>query len=79
MNGVADPPIMELQRLIHMNGGELVNYKVPETTHIVCDHLTDAQLKKELNTIRRKTYPQYVVVKWITESIREKKRLQEHR
>lgn len=80
VNGVTNPPVEEIRRLVTIHGGECVNYRVSEVTHFVCDNFTDAQLKVELarqrlNTVRSKVHN--VTASWITASIRDGRRLNE--
>lgn len=79
VNGVTNPPVEELRRLIGIHGGECVNYRVSEVTHFVCDYLTDAQLKREYSKtklLRSNVYN--VQAKWIVDSIEANRRLDEN-
>jgi hypothetical protein len=74
VNGITNPPIEEIRRLVTLHGGECVAYRVGVITHLVCDYLTDAQLKTELarsklNTVKAKVYN--VTVNWVIDSIRQ--------
>jgi hypothetical protein len=80
VNGVTNPPIEEIRRLVTIHGGECVNYRVFQVTHFVCDYFTDAQLKVELArqrlyTERTKMYN--VTAAWITQSIAQGRKLNE--
>eukprot|EP01031_Cornospumella_fuschlensis_P051574 gene51574-63061_t len=75
INGITNPPIEEIRRLIGLHGGEALAYRMGHITHLVCDYFTDAQLKQELNrknfhSLKSKLY--YVTAKWVTDSIRLK-------
>jgi hypothetical protein len=77
VNGITNPPVEEIRRMVTLHGGEVVNYRVSEVTHFVCDYFTDAQLKVELarqklNTVRTKVYN--VTATWVTESIKQNAR-----
>lgn len=80
VNGVTNPPIEEIRRLVTIHGGECVNYRVFQVTHFVCDYFTDAQLKVELArqrlyTERTKMYN--VTAAWITQSVAQERKLNE--
>jgi hypothetical protein len=80
VNGITNPPVEEIRRMVTLHGGEVVNYRVSEVTHFVCDYFTDAQLKVELarqklNTVRTKVYN--VTATWVTESIKQNARQME--
>lgn len=78
VNGVTNPPIQEIRRLVTLHGGEFVAYRVASLTHFVCDYWTDAQLKAlyKAKASTRKTVFN-VTAAWVTESIRAGKRLGE--
>lgn len=78
VNGVTNPPVEELRRLVGLHGGEVVSYRITELTHFVCDYLTDAQLKRELS--KRKASKSQVFnvrAQWIVDSIQAHRRLDE--
>jgi hypothetical protein len=80
VNGVTNPPIEEIRRLVNVNGGEVVNYRVRDVTHVICDYYTDAQLKIELarqKMTASKTRLWNVTALWVTESVKTRKRLSE--
>ena len=74
INGVTNPPIEELRQIISLHGGQFAAYRFTKLTHIVCDYLTDAQLKSELSKIKSNCTPKYVTALWVTESVRMMKR-----
>src|SRR3546814_968695 len=61
VDGLTDPSILELRRLLFVNGGVLEGYPVSAVTHIVCDYLTDSKIKKLRKKKRRLPH---VTVKW---------------
>ena len=77
INGATKPPIEELRRLITKNGGTSENYQVSRITHFVCDHFTDAQLRRIREKVRIKDKMIYVVVQWVLDSISVGKKLSE--
>jgi hypothetical protein len=80
VNGLTDPPIEELRRLIGINGGECIAYRAVKITHLVCDYFTDAQLKSEHAKVKLNVGNRvhYVMAAWVTESIRQGRRLDEN-
>lgn len=80
VNGLTDPPIDEMRRLIGTNGGECIQYRAVKITHLVCNYFTDAQLKLEFAKVKlnanNRVY--YVKAAWVTDSIREGRRLNEN-
>ena len=79
VNGVTNPPVEELRRLVSIHGGECVNYRVSGLTHFVCDYFTDAQLKHEYSKKRINNSGSIynVTAQWIVDSIRDGRRLDE--
>ncbi len=84
VNGLTDPPIEEIKRLVIKYGGNFHNYKIHTTTHIVCEHYPPAKIKDIITTIRflarkkdttKKLY--FVTAKWVTDSIKNGKRMNE--
>ena len=80
INGLTDPPVEELRRLIKMHGGECIMYRAVKITHYVCNHFTDAQLKHEYGKIKlnAKNKVHNVKVAWVMESIKQGRRLDEN-
>lgn len=80
VNGLTDPPVDELRRLIRTNGGECIAYRAVKITHYVCDYFTDAQLKQEYLKIKlnAKNKVHNVMVTWVTDSIKAGKRQDEN-
>lgn len=80
INGLTDPPIDEMRRLIGSNGGECIQYRAIKITHLVCNYFTDAQLKLEYAKIKlnasNRVY--YVTDDWVKESVRHGRRLDEN-
>ncbi|RYH30201.1 hypothetical protein EON65_05850 [archaeon] len=75
INGITNPPIEEIRRLVGLHGGQALAYRVSHVTHLVCEYFTDAQLKQELNrknfhSSKSKIY--YVTASWVVDSIRLK-------
>lgn len=82
VNGATDPSLPDIRRLITMHGGHFAAYQVSSLTHIVCDHFTDAQLKRELQKSKPTSGPPqkkiiYVQAKWVVDSIKREVRLPE--
>lgn len=80
VNGITDPPIEELRRIISDNSGLVLAYKTQPISHFICDYLTDAQLKVELSRVKfnsTKAKMFTVTAKWVTDSIKAKCRLPE--
>jgi hypothetical protein len=80
INGLTDPPIDEMRRIIGTNGGECIQYRAVKITHLVCNYFTDAQLKLEFAKVKLNATHRiyYVTDKWITESIKQGRRLDEN-
>lgn len=80
VNGVTSIPAIDIKKYILQNGGKYCGYLTKEVTHVVCDHFTDAQLKREL-LLRKKmisnSKPIHIKSDWITSCIRENKRISE--
>lgn len=82
VNGVTTPPLADIRRLVTLHGGEFAAYKVSRLTHIVCDYLTDAQLKQELAKTKLHSMANHrkihiVQARWITDSITHKEKQSE--
>jgi DNA repair protein REV1 len=73
VNGDTDPPINEIKRLIYINGGIFNSYYKNDTTHIICERLTDAQVlhMSKKKRIVKNNDVKYVTTKWLIESIRK--------
>lgn len=83
VNGVTHPPLQDIRRLVTMHGGEFAAYKTSRVTHIICDYLTDAQLKQELGKSKIYSMSNHkkiftVRAKWITDSVAHKVKLSEN-
>jgi hypothetical protein len=80
VNGLTDPPIDELRRLIRVNGGESIMYRAVKISHFVCNYFTDAQLKLEFAKVKLNATNKVhnVTVAWVTESIAAGRRLDEN-
>lgn len=80
VNGLTDPPVDELRRLIRVHGGECIAYRAVKISHYVCDYFTDAQLKQEHLKVKlnAKNKVHNVTVAWVTDSIRRGKRFDEN-
>jgi hypothetical protein len=80
INGLTDPPIDEMRRIIGINGGECIQYRAVKISHLVCNYFTDAQLKLEFAKVKLSATHRiyYVTDKWITESIKQGRRLDEN-
>lgn len=77
VNGVTFPPIHELRRLLRCHGAICEGYQVSRITHIVCNFLTEAQIKQynsKTHSIGDRSKTLHVTVKWVLESIRLRKR-----
>lgn len=48
VNGRTNPPLQDIRRLVTLHGGEFSAIKTSSVTHVICEYLTDAQLKHEL-------------------------------
>lgn len=68
VDGLTDPPILELRRLLYVHGGTLEAYQVAAVTHIICDYLPDSKVK-ELR--RKKRCLPHVMAKWVVDSIEQ--------
>jgi DNA repair protein REV1 len=78
VNGYTDPPIEELRRLVTLHGGKFNAYHVNNTTHFVCNHFTDAQVKLLFNRqTGAKNKLSYVTSAWLLSSIAAGQRLPE--
>lgn len=79
VNGATSPPLQDIRRLVTLHGGEFAAYKTSRVTHIVCEYLTDAQLKQEMSKVKLQSMANqrkiwFVQAKWITESVNRGKR-----
>lgn len=77
INGATFPPVHELRRLLRSHGAVCEGYPVPRLTHIVCDFLTEAQIKQynaKTHSVGDRSKVLHVTVAWVLESIRLKKR-----
>lgn len=79
VNGATSPPLQDIRRLVTMHGGEFAAYKTSRVTHIVCEYLTDAQLKQEMGRVKLQSMANqrkiwFVQAKWVTESVSRGKR-----
>lgn len=68
VNGLTDPPHLELKQIMALHGGRFVNYYSRDTvTHIICSNLTDAKVK----IFERERNPKPVVrPEWIVDSMK---------
>jgi len=80
VNGITDPPVDELRRLIRIHGGECLAYRAVKISHFVCDYFTDAQLKSQYAKIKLNATQKVhnVTVAWLLESIKQEQRLDEN-
>ena len=78
VNAVTSIPVNDLKQHIVTHGGHFAGYLTSSVTHVICDHFTDAQLKRELAKQRRPSTVHYITSKWVIRSIEEKKKLSEH-
>lgn len=76
VNGYTSPPKEEIQRLVISNGGIFHSYKLPTTTHFICENFTDGQVKEIYKKEQFAKYGQgnhrrihYVKSSWIVDSI----------
>lgn len=75
VNGLTDPPIEELKRLIYLNGGQFESYPVPAVTHVLTNIVTEAQLKR-FSSVKRGL--KYVNIQWLLSSISQNVLLSHH-
>lgn len=79
VNGVTRPPLQDIRKLIIEHGGHFHSYKVPTTTHEVCDHYSHAQVNQILKSSQHPRYRQIkrVTAKWVVDSVAAGRRLSE--
>jgi DNA repair protein REV1 len=68
VNGYTDPDASSLQRLLHKHGGDVEQYQTTRVTHIIAEHLSDANAK---NWKKQKNPVPICLPSWIVESIKE--------
>ena len=72
VNGITDPPWIDLKDIMLSNGGRFQNYYSRATvTHIVCAHLTAQKLEALAKADRH--HPPVVRPEWVVDSLREGK------
>ena len=68
VNGLTDPPWMDIKEIMLANGGKFANYYSRSTvTHVVCRRLTNAKLDALARSDR--DHPPVVTPAWVTESL----------
>lgn len=76
VNGYTEPSWEEIKDIMAVHGGRFENYYSRErVTHIVCTHLPESKIIQILN--ERNPAPVVVKPEWITESLKQGKRLPE--
>lgn len=76
VNGYTEPSWEDIKDIMAVQGGRFENYYSRErVTHIVCTHLPESKIIQILN--ERKPAPVVVKPEWITESLKQGKRLPE--
>ena len=66
VDGLTEPPIQEIRRLMYIHGGTLESYQVSGLTHIICSYLPDSKIKEMR---KKKKYLPHVTPQWILDSI----------
>ena len=65
VNGLTDPPWMDIKEIMLANGGKFANYYSRSTvTHVVCQRLTNAKLDALARSDR--DHPPVVTPAWVT-------------
>ena len=68
VNGLTDPPWMDIKEIMLANGGKFANYYSRSTvTHVVCQRLTNAKLDALARSDR--DHPPVVTPAWVTGSL----------
>lgn len=76
VNGHTTPPVNEIKRAVLTHGGHFNQYETSNTTHFVCNHFPQTKLDRLKKGLEKRQIF-YVTAEWVTECIRQGKRLNE--
>ena len=68
VNGVTNPPLQDIRKLVLDHGGKFNSYQVDTTTHVVCNHYSTAQLALMLKAKSRSKIIR-VTDRWVVKCI----------
>lgn len=60
--------MQDLRKLVLENGGAFHPYKHGHTSHSICDHYTDAQIK-QIQSVKSRVRHYHVTVQWLLDSV----------
>ncbi len=67
-----------LNKILVLNGGNFMIFPNKHTTHVICNNLSLTKTNKALKKLHKVSAAKYVSSKWITDSIKANKKLNEN-